>query len=99
MSTPTMSPGYWSGASSPRPLFDDGFVADPFVVFAADGGLLYFGDCAPKEVGDAIDRHHFDRFSVPEYDGIQRGESDVMRRTASEWRVGTSRSEDGGRTF
>jgi hypothetical protein len=89
----------WFDARVPRPLFDDGFMADPFLVFAEDGGLLYFGDCAPREVGEAVDRHHYDRFTVPDFWDIGTDEIEVMRRTAPEWRMGVSRTEDGGRTF
>jgi hypothetical protein len=91
--------GSWFDARVPRPLFDDGFMADPFLVYTEDRGLLYFGDCAPRLVGEAIDRPRFSRFDVPNYWDIGVEEIDRMRASAPDWRMGVSRSEDNGQTF
>jgi hypothetical protein len=89
----------WHHTRVPRPLFDDGFMADPFLVFTVDGAVLYFGDCAPRAVGEAIDKHHFTRFDVPPLDQIGGDEIGDMEATGDLWRMGISRSDDGGRTF
>lgn len=89
----------WSTRRVPRPVFDTGFAADPFLAFASDGSILYFGDCAPRKVGESIDRNHFNRLTVPDFWATATDEIEEMRNSATEWRMGVSRSDDGGRTF
>jgi hypothetical protein len=88
-----------SGRRVPRPRHEGGFTADPLVAFAADGALLFIGDCAPSGVAEANTGLSFDRHSVPTIDRIFERWADVDLESYTTATIGVSRSEDNGRTF
>jgi hypothetical protein len=77
------------------PALDDGY--DPFFAYTVEGTVLFFGDCTPADFAEWQERKLWTRSTIPPFEELladAMGEADM-----GTWRIGFSRSEDGGRTW